>query len=273
MSNTSDNYNFIKYSTDAAYLFGDINKSINHFLALGSPNVASKEYAKLKKYLDSILVDMQQKEQQLVNALEICEKYNNNLLDDSKDEDSSIFVKKSKNGNLFYNNTEEKHAYNQKYTINEIGYSMNMQSVDDIKDIPSMFYWYKDGIYCSPFPGIHIKVPFLEVVNTLRETPKDRTVKCSYKTKDTCSRHSKDKICTFAHKGDSYVKISPYARCPKNPTFGDKMSLVHDISYLKEDDMRVIAMYGISDIILTYIWYDMQKWKGAKVIDNIDKCI
>ena len=275
MESNKDCYNNVRYNSNINSVFNDINSSINHFLSISSVADANKSYGQLKRYLDNILVDLQKKEQQIADALEICEKYNANIIEDSKGSaEQDIFIKKSKNGNLFYNNLNSlPPQHNIKEMIPEIGYSVNIAHVDKLSDIPSMFYWYSDGIYCCPFPGIYVKVPFLEVVNTLKDTPKDRTVKCSYKTKEICSRYSRDRVCTFAHCGDTYVKISPYARCPKNPTFGDKISIVHDLSFLKEEDIRVVTMYGLSDIILMYLWYDMQKWSGSKIINDINKCI
>jgi len=221
-----------------------------------------------------------------------------------EDEDEFIFVYNKYKKNLYNEQKEIKEEKQKKEKISiknnkskifikEIGYEMNIEKVENLTDIKSMFYWYEGdekydpGIYCSPYFNTYIKVPFPKIIDINKEVNKSTTICCKYITKEECNRQKNkydtkyynEKSCQYVHKGETITKIGITARCQKMPDFGNPSSLTDDLYDINLQDMKTILLYGINDSFLMSIWLDYNiKYKKINkhntiVLDNLDKFV
>jgi hypothetical protein len=188
--------------------------------------------------------------------------------------------------------SSEKEEKSSKILIKEIGYYTKMPMVSSLQDIPPMFYWYSDkkktedaGIYCCILPGVYAKVPFPEVIDNSEDFSRAKSICCKYFTKENCENNreiiarqksTSVRSCNFAHNGDKYVKISTSSRCPRRSTFGSPSTLVSDINEVGMHDIKQIMLYGISDLISAYVWFDNKKNITKKSLNyqfmNLETC-
>jgi hypothetical protein len=174
----------------------------------------------------------------------------------------------------------------ERMLIPEIGYYINVQKVDKLTDIPSVFTWYdnpKDtenppGLYCTIIPNVHVRVPFPAVVDSTKEYGRGRSIRCKYATNILCDdqrskmamyHKSQVRTCNFAHTGDDIVKVGYPSRCTK-ANFGNSDSLTKDIRLVKILDIKNILLYGLNDIMASIIWLDYNQIENT-VFNNIEK--
>jgi hypothetical protein len=160
----------------------------------------------------------------------------------------------------------------ERILIPEIGYYLNVQKVDKLADVPSIFTWYENpkdadnppGLYCTIIPGVHVLVPFPAVIDSTKEYGRGRSIRCKYETNDICDdqrskmamyHKSQLRTCNFAHAGEEIVKIGYPSRCTK-ANFGNSDSLTNDIRLISNTDIKNILLYGLNDIMSSIIWMD-----------------
>ena len=210
-------------------------------------------------------------------------KYKKNLYNEQKE----IKEEKQKKEKISIKNNKSK------IFIKEIGYEINIEKIENLSDIKSMFYWYDGdekhdpGIYCSPYFNTYIKVPFPKIIDINKEVNKSSTVCCKYITKEDCNKQKNkydtkyynEKSCQYVHKGETITKIGITARCQKLPDFGNPSSLTDDLYDINLQDMKSILLYGINDTFLMSIWIDYNiKYKKINkhhtiILDKLDKFV
>ena len=156
----------------------------------------------------------------------------------------------------------------------DIGFKFKVPIITKLSEMPSAFYWYggdntnPSGIYTCITRGFYVRVPFPNVVDSTKNFNKMGSIKCKNATFEECyairkelaMRHKSDiRNCTFAHKGDKYVKIGSAFRCPNMPRFGCHNYLSSDLKSVPDSDIKTILMYSLSDILLTSLWFQKQK--------------
>lgn len=179
-----------------------------------------------------------------------------------------------------------KPTVHKKVFIKEVGYYMDMPVVDKFSEIPPMFYYYNNikdkinepGVYCALLPGVIIKVPFPVIVDSTREYGRGRSIKCKYAKRATCDenresmakRYSSDvRKCNFAHEGENIVKIGYPSRCSTMPRFGNASTLTSDLNVVQVGDIKNILLYGLSDVMVSAIWFDHHKQRPG-VYSRVD---
>jgi len=232
------------------------------------------------------------------NSLEIilneCNEFMKDVIDDlSYPQPPEDFVFSTSKGMLSYVGREyledkleerkEKVSIPEKILIPEIGYYMNLNSVDDITKIPPMFYYYNNvndkvntpGIYCCVIPDVYVKIPFPDIIDSTKEYSRVRSIKCKYldskKCNEQCNRlanayNSQLRTCNFAHKGEKIVKIGYSSRCSIIPRFGNPSTLIADIKAIGLGEIKNILLYGLNDLISSAIWFDCNSKQGGKKI-------
>jgi hypothetical protein len=169
----------------------------------------------------------------------------------------------------------------------ELDHEWKLPIANRIKDIPPALQWYKgdtnnpEGIYICLSDGFYTQVPMPNILDATKDFNRTGSVKCKHYTKEACykaretlayRRNFDMRSCSFAHKGDKYVKIGTIFRCPKFPGFGKHSSLNADLVEIPDDDIRSILMYSLSDAMLSSLWFQNQKQKNGMVMTNIDIC-
>lgn len=158
------------------------------------------------------------------------------------------------------------------YTHNKC---LEIPIIDDIKNIPPMFYYYRGnsgrvkragqfypGIYVRLANGTVAAVPTdIEVVPDISEASKKGTSKCK---NPLCYQPR----CGFAHKGASYKKLSNTARCPGCPKFGNGETINDDCILATESDIRMVLMYGLNDLFSSAMWIERNRFIGT--FDELD---
>jgi len=166
--------------------------------------------------------------------------------------------------------------------IPPIKYKMNIDKVKKLSDIPPMFYFCNDkqygpGIYCAINKNIIAKVPFNSVYDVSKTHDKSKSIKCKYLDINICLEHRKKmaafyktdiRKCTFAHTGEKMVKMGYNSRCNIIPSFGNPKTLLDDITYITEEEIKTILMYGLNDLFSAAVWGNFNKVK--KILVNID---
>lgn len=155
-----------------------------------------------------------------------------------------------------------------------------------LNEIPAALHWYKGdqsnppGVYICLSRGCYIQVPFPNVVDGTKDFNRTCSIKCKYSSAEECLKIRRDlsmrynselRACTFAHKGDSYVKIGTSFRCPNIPRFGNYAFLHSDMNELPDCDIKMMLMYALSDVLLGSLWFQNQK-NTSMVMTNIDVC-
>lgn len=151
--------------------------------------------------------------------------------------------------------------------IKEIDYHMKLPQVTSLKQIPPMFYYMKNAIYCQIYTNVYLQVPFSELADSLSSN-KERSVRCKYKTRAMCSEQrgrmakyhaTTTRTCNFAHTGEEIVRIGYPSRCATIPSFGNPQTLTKDMSRIDADDIKNILLYGLSDCFTAAVWLDYNK--------------
>lgn len=152
--------------------------------------------------------------------------------------------------------------------IKSIGYNIKIQHIDDISKLPPVIYYVK-----SPNPGFYmrllndniVRIPFPEIVDSKKEYERKQSVRCKYNSKEECNFQrqkmaniykSSLRTCSFAHTGDSIVKVGYPARCPSVPNFGNPTTMSRDINFVTLNDIKNMLMYGLNDIMTAIVWLD-----------------
>ena len=55
------------------------------------------------------------------------------------------------------------------FLIKEINYTIRLPQVNNLKQIPPMFYVMKSDIYCCILPNVYVQVPFSELIDSTKE--------------------------------------------------------------------------------------------------------
>lgn len=161
------------------------------------------------------------------------------------------------------------------HTYERPGIRLDIPIIDDIKNIPPMFYYYRgnSGRVKRPgqfYPGIYIRlangtvaaVPTdVEVVHDISEAAKRGTSKCK---NPQCVPYR----CGFAHKGANYKKLGNTARCPGCPKFGNGDTISEDCILATESDIRMVLLYGLNDIFSSALWIERNRFTG--IFDELD---
>lgn len=167
--------------------------------------------------------------------------------------------------------------------IGELGYSIKLPIVTDLKQIPNALYYLKPtdkskaGLYINIL-GNKFRIPFPEVVDSKKDHDRKHSIRCKYHTKSECdaqrmkmakSYNSTVRNCNFAHTGDQITKIGYPSRCPSIPNFGNPKTMPTDIKCVGLDDIKNTLLYGLNDLAVAAIWMN---YTGANlgVIDDLD---
>lgn len=161
---------------------------------------------------------------------------------------------------------------------------LKLPIIDNLKNIPPMFYWYngcriyKQGIYICICPGFCVKVPFPNLLYGPERESKSNSVKCKYIDKRTCAANKKKiseiynseiKQCSYVHTKERFNKIGNIYRCSLE-RFGNHDSLDDDLKYISNFDIKHLLMYSVSDDLLAAIWYQNKFKNGDLVLSNLD---
>jgi len=173
----------------------------------------------------------------------------------------------------------------QRVLIPEIGYYLKLNKVNKLSDIQPMLSYYdnpKDtenlpGLYCTLLPGVHVRIPFPNVVDSTKEYGRGHSIRCKYISKELCDNQrgkmasfhkSQVRTCNFAHTGQKIVKIGYPSRCSR-VSFGDAETLTRDIKSIKLPDIKNILLYGLNDIMSSIVWMDCNSVANT-VYSNVD---
>lgn len=176
------------------------------------------------------------------------------------------FVSETKTDNpvrLVANHIVGSHIYSKN------GVSLEIPIIDDIKNIPPIFYYYRGstgkvrkhgqyqaGIYVRMSNGSVAMVPNdLEVVADVSEGARRGTSKCK---NPKCIPYK----CTYAHAGSNYKKLGTSARCPGCPRFGNTETIDHDCVIATHHDIRMVMMYGLNDLFASALWIEKNRFMG-----------
>lgn len=200
------------------------------------------------------------------------------------------------NGNLYYplskiniidlmrkkQNKPELKTERIKLNIN--GNKLTVPKISSFKKIPECLYWVdnpelgKKGLYIRLIGNVFYQIP---LPNVLNENDKSKTIKCKYETKERCYNNRKTlaqkhgsyiRDCTFAHIGEQYNKISIPSKCNKIPNIGNPITLKNDLTYLLKEDINILLMYGLSDLLVSALWWEKLDIDESIINDNIDTC-
>ncbi len=156
--------------------------------------------------------------------------------------------------------------------------------VDNIKDIPPMFYWfegdkyYKKGIYTCISPGFYSRVPFPDTIPSYNNNFKVNSIPCKYKTKQACSEakyrnsniyNSEIRDCSYLHTTEKFIKMGTTYRC-NIESFGHHKTLNYDMDFITNNDIKRLLLYSLSDSLLSALWYQNRFKNGNLILTNID---
>ncbi len=225
----------------------------------------------------SIIMDSLKKHIEILeNTMESCREFLSEIYDDlSKPLPPEDFVFNTAYGMLSYrgrDNIEKKQeeVVPDRVFIPEIKYNMKIPSVKRLSEIPSMFYYYKGdkktlpGVYCN-INNNCIKVPFPQVIDSVKDFNRVKSMRCKYKTRELCYSHT-NRDCNYAHRGEQMIKIGYQSRCPSNPRFGNPETMAIDTKTTVSDDIDTVLMYGLNDIFSTAVWFDYYKITKKKLM-------
>ncbi len=211
---------------------------------------------------------------------------NTNLLTNTNNTNLLTNITKSKDYNikiLTKNNKETiKEDVNYKL-IPEININYLIKQNNTVENIPCMFQYikndkFREGIYCCLMPGIYIKVPFPEIIDSTKEYNRDKTIRCRFKKLSICNQqrlkmsklhNSIIRICNYAHENDNIIKIGYNSRCTVSPNIGNPNTFKNDINLLDIDDVKHLLLYGLNDIFIAAYWLQNNKFNG--VFDSLEK--
>jgi hypothetical protein len=133
--------------------------------------------------------------------------------------------------------------------------------VQDIHDIPPMFYWhngctnYKSGLYVCITKGFIVRAAYSDVVFG---SNKDYTMPCKW---EQC----RSKTCKYVHKGQIYNRYKP------TKLVGTLASMPDDLANVTKNDIKKMLTDSISDLLILSIWYQKCFKDGNLVLSNINK--
>lgn len=167
--------------------------------------------------------------------------------------------------------------------LKDFKYGIKIRNVDSLSEISPMLCYYKGdsknlpGIYCCIIDSVYVKIPHPEMIDINKDYNKVRTIKCKHVTLENCNEYknkmskynSYNKICNFAHVGDKIVKICNHSRCEKIPNYGNPSTFTYDVDKVNINDIKNILLYGLSDLLCSYLWLDYNKSKNL-VFDKLD---
>lgn len=173
----------------------------------------------------------------------------------------------------------------EKTFISEVDYAMNMPVVTQLDQIKPMMCYYKNpddkrhtsGVYMCIIPGVYVKMPFPQIIDSTKVYNRAKSIRCKYLTKKSCDEKRRDmadrhnsevRICNYAHHGDKIVKIGHPSRCVKLPRLGNCDTLKNDIVYVEAVHIKNILLYGLNDIFTAAMWLDYKNIHG--VIDDVE---
>lgn len=166
--------------------------------------------------------------------------------------------------------------------VNLQGNKLKIPIVNNLREIPPMFYWYrgdniyKKGIYVCIGVGFYARVPMPDVICS--ENSKSGTLRCKYETRPLCDLHKKKiaelynselRVCNYVHKKEHFNKVSNIYRC-ENENVGNHNTLDEDLNALSNFDVKHILMYSLSDDILSLIWYQNKFKNGDLILTTLD---
>lgn len=158
------------------------------------------------------------------------------------------------------------------FNIPELSYTIKLNKVKSLKDIPSMFYYYEGdkknppGVYCS-FRDTYMKIPFPEIIDSTKDQSRVRSIRCKYNTKEMCEQMSqkynyKNKMCYYAHTGEKITKIGYNSRC-SIANFGNPSDFERNIKYVGLNDVKSLLLYGLNDVFISALCIDYNKYSGG----------
>lgn len=174
------------------------------------------------------------------------------------DYNENSYVKLGKNGMLVYDRKQPNY-----YKIDQVPFGLSMPTVNNLDEIPPSLYYLNDvadvrknGVYIN-IAGNYIKIPFPEVVNPA-DNLRDRTMRCRNVTIDNCRIAKKGLKCSFAHKGETIVKVGSFNRCQIVPNIGNKTTFI-DVKKLASGDVKIILLYGLNDLFTAFVYFSASK--------------
>jgi hypothetical protein len=170
-----------------------------------------------------------------------------------------------------------KQPYKTLTYLHSINYSLKIQNIDNINDIPESIYYFKGnekfpaGLYIKLLDGNLCRIPFPKIIDSKKDFNRKNTIKCKYETIDECiyQKKSWNKICNFGHKGEEIIKIGYPARCPNFPSFGNPNSIKNDIVNIEKSDIENLLLYGLNDIACAMIALNYNNVNDSNFI-NLD---
>lgn len=186
-----------------------------------------------------------------------------------------------------------KHTVQNQYSLYKSvplqdSHSVDIPIVNKLSDILPMFNWYTGdkkhpaGIYICLTEGVHIQVPFPDLISKNSKNFKHKSIPCKYKTAIFCREKQEEysriygtelRQCNFVHFGESFIKIGSDFRCPNLPSFGAFDTLKEDIMLVPLSDIKTLLFNSSSDLLLILLWRKYHKNLGEIVFTNLDKLI
>lgn len=209
--------------------------------------------------------------------------------DEVKEATNELKVPNSNTSNLTYTSnlagSSNITAVIERNSIPELGYSLKMPVVTDLKNIPVALYFYKGdktnppGVYMNILNGNIVRMPFPEIIDSKREYDRTHSIRCKYNKKDDCDAQrikmsklysSPVRVCNFAHAGDKIVKIGYPSRCPSVHDFGNPSTMQSDIKKVTLTDIQNTMLYGLNDLISAVVWLDYNVITG-QTMSTLDR--
>jgi hypothetical protein len=164
------------------------------------------------------------------------------------------------------------------------------QVVSTMNEIPPATYYYdgphyRKGVYMRISDKMIVRLPMMDFMDISLNLSKVGTVRCKHLHKSRCEKYTyngyggKPRICKYAHSGDEFKRISSVARCQRLPRIGTRDSLISDLKYLQQSDIRTLLMGPLNDILIATIKLQSES-RGIRstrnlpptVIDDIEIC-
>jgi len=150
---------------------------------------------------------------------------------------------------------------------------INLPVTEYLSEIKPCFYYYDGdrkhgpGVYMSPFAGVVMQIPFVNVVPYSMENSNHFSMKC------TAGKTCKNIRCTYSHPGTDYIKIGCVSRCPKSHSFGNRDTLSDDLKAVTVEDIRIVSMYGLNDLFSAALWFSKKiHGPGLRIMHDLEVC-
>lgn len=278
-------------------LDANLNLSINSFNNIINKTPEIKDFKELKDQktevkdikINNLVLKNKKNLMQYLNLLESIETppLNTDIKTIFKEKiNSTVLAHKLKTSNYITHDSKKitEKSIDSIENINISPNILNIPIIENIKDIPPMFYWYngdkfyKKGIYVSICKGFYAKVPFPNVVSANDENFKTKTMSCKFDSKELCTLNKKKnseiynsdiRECFYVHKKEKFNKVGSNYRCLVE-NFGNHFTLNHDLNIIDNTNIKHILMYSLSDSLLTMLWYQNKFKNGNLVLNNLD---